>query len=190
MIGFLAKRKRGKDTACDFLVKNYGYTKKAFADPLKKGVQELFGFTDEQLYTEKKEEIDSVWGVSPRKCFQVMGTDVVRNLFPTILLPNIGKDFWVKRADVWYDNTIDQTKGLVVWSDVRFQNEVDFILKNGGIVVKIERPELDVLSDEITDNHDSELGIDNIDNYTISIVNDGTLEEFYDKIIENINTKF
>ena len=58
MIGFLAKRHRGKDTAADYLVSDHGYTKRAFAYPLKKGMQEWFGFTDDQLYTDKKEEID------------------------------------------------------------------------------------------------------------------------------------
>ena len=91
MIGFLAKRQSGKDTACDYLVEKNGYTKRAFAHPLKRCTQELFGFTDDQIFTEQKEEIDENWGISPRQAFQVVGSDIVRDLFPKILLPNIGK---------------------------------------------------------------------------------------------------
>ena len=94
MIGFLAKRHSGKDTACDYLVEKYGYTKRTFAHPLKKSVQELFGFTDDQIFTEQKEEVDQNWGISPRQAFQVIGSDVVRDLFPQLLLHNIGKNCW------------------------------------------------------------------------------------------------
>lgn len=183
MIGFLAKKHRGKDTASDFLVNNYGYTKNAFAHPLKKCIQELFGFTDEQLFTDKKEEKDERWGISPRKAFQVFGTDIVRDLFPKMLFQessNIGNNFWIKRADIWYNNNRSEHKGLVVWSDVRFQNEVDYILKNGGRVFKIDRPVID--STEWFDGHSSEIELDKIINYTDVIINDGNVDELYEKI--------
>ena len=35
IIGFLAQKYHGKDTAADYLVKKYHYTKIAFAKPLK-----------------------------------------------------------------------------------------------------------------------------------------------------------
>ena len=179
MIGFSGKRHSGKDTAADFFV-DCGYTKRAFAHPLKKGVQELFGFSDEQLYTNKKEDIDVNWCISPRDAFQFMGTDVVRKMFP-LLLPDIGEDFWVCSAKKWYDNNVDGHKGLVVWSDVRFQNEVDFILNNGGKVFKIERPQLKKI-DEKVDKHLSEVSVEDIKNFTGTIFNDGTIEDFYEKL--------
>lgn len=180
MIGFLAKRRRGKDTACDYLVAK-GYIKGTFALPLKKGVQEMFGFTDEQLFTDKKEENDEYWGVSPREVCQFVGTEVVRNMFPK-LIPGIGNDFWVRNADKWYMDNSHIHKGKVVWSDVRFQNEVDFILSKGGKVYKIERPEIDKEEKNSSDQHASEMGMDKITNYTGVLVNDGTLEDFYSKL--------
>jgi hypothetical protein len=182
MIGFLAKRRRGKDTACDYLVEK-GYTKGTFALPLKKGVQEMFGFTDEQLFTDKKDEKDDYWGVSPREVCQFVGTEVVRNMFPT-LVPGIGNDFWVKKADKWYEDTMSDHKGDVVWSDVRFQNEVDFILSKGGKVYKIERFEMDKKEKNSSDQHASEMDMDKIINYTDVLVNDGTLQDFYN-LLEN-----
>jgi hypothetical protein len=181
MIGFLAKRKRGKDTACDYISTQHVYTKRGFADPLKLGIQQWFQFEDDQLYTQKKEEEDKNWGVTPRHVCQVIGTDIVRDLFSMILLPNIGNDFWVKSADIWYTKTMDEHKGNVLWCDVRFQNEVDYILSKGGVVYKIDRPSMD-LQCEKTDTHASEKSIDAIKNYTCIINNDGTLDDFYKKL--------
>ncbi len=179
MIGFLAKRNKGKDTAADYLV-DQGYTKYAFAYPLKRGVQEWFGFTDEQLYTDKKEEIDDIWGVSPRQVFQFMGTEIVREILPKKLLSNIGENFWVKSVDNWYENNMDKHDGLVVLSDVRYQNEVDYILNKGGKVYKIERPNINNTTN--IDTHLSEVELEKIENYTDVIINDGTIKDFQDKL--------
>jgi hypothetical protein len=188
MIGFLAKRKCGKDTACDYISFRHGHTKRGFSDPLKLGIQQWFQFSDYQLYTKKKDEIDINWGVSPREVYQFVGTDVVRDIFPNILLPRIGPDFWVKSADIWYERKMDEHHGNVVWCDVRFQNEVDYILSKGGEVYKIERPCLDIQDKDSVDGHISELGQDSIKNYTGILMNDGSLEDFYVKL-DNILTK-
>lgn len=177
MIGFLGRKRSGKDTAADYIVNKYEYSKKSFGGPLKKGIQEWFQFTDEQLTTELKDQIDPNWGISPRKAFQIIGTDVVRKLFPSLLLPDIGDKFWVKTFNIWYNKNYDQHLGKVVLSDVRFQNEVDFIKKNGGIVIKLTRPCLNN-----KDNHTSESLIDLITNYDEEIVNDSNLQDFYDQI--------
>ena len=55
--------------------KNYGFTKTpALADPFKKMACEWFGWNDRHLNGDLKEEIDPVWGFSPRQFFQVFGT--------------------------------------------------------------------------------------------------------------------
>jgi hypothetical protein len=182
MIGFLAKRKAGKDTSCDYICTKYGYTKRGFADPLKKGIQQWFHFSEDQLYTEEKDKDDVDWGVSPRYVCQVIGTDIVRDLFSNILLPNIGDNFWIKSADIWYERQKEQHKGNVVWCDVRFQNEVDYILSKGGSVYKIDRSCLVEQEYCKVDDHMSELSVDNIKNYTSIIKNDGSLEDLYSKL--------
>ena len=47
----------GKDTAAGFL-KDYGFTRKAFADKLKNSVADLYDFTTEQMYGEFKDVVD------------------------------------------------------------------------------------------------------------------------------------
>jgi hypothetical protein len=50
IIGICGKAGSGKDTTADFLVKNHGFVKVAFADVLKRIVREDFDFSDEQLF--------------------------------------------------------------------------------------------------------------------------------------------
>ena len=86
----------------------------------------------------------------------------------------------INRADIW----VKKIHQKIVWSDVRFQNEVDYILKNGGIV-KIERPTIH--NNEKSDSHQSELCIDEINNYTIKIINEGSIGDLYLKVDKLIN---
>jgi hypothetical protein len=62
-------------------------------------------------------------------------------------------------------------------ADCRFQNEVDAIKQNGGIIIKIIRPGLE----HENDSHASE-NIDAVKNFDHVIVNDGTLEDLYKKV--------
>jgi hypothetical protein len=71
IIGLCGPAGSGKDTAADFLVKNHGFAKVAFADPLKRICKDVFAFTDEQLWgpSEKRNAVDErfkniphVWG--------------------------------------------------------------------------------------------------------------------------------
>lgn len=56
IIGITGKIGSGKSTLAKHISKKYNYTQYSFASPLKKSVQELFGFTDEQIYTQKGKE--------------------------------------------------------------------------------------------------------------------------------------
>ncbi|MBA42926.1 MAG: hypothetical protein CMF62_02815 [Magnetococcales bacterium] len=184
LIGIIGKKGHGKDTIGDYIVNKYKFKKIAFADSLKKICGELFGFTDEQLYGNLKEEIDSYWNVSPRTIFQFIGTDLIRNQINQVI-PNIGKDFWVK-------NTLkkiksDETNNYII-CDVRFENEADKITENGGILIKVIRS--DDESDESNDLHISENSINEIKNVKYIIENNSDLEELYkkvDKICSSLN---
>ena len=63
----------------------------------------------------------------------------------------------------------------LIYTDVRFQNEADYIRNKGGIIVRIVRPGI------IAQNHESELKQSEIA-ADIEIVNDGTIEELHNKI--------
>lgn len=50
IVGLAGLAGSGKDTVADILVKNFGFVKVAFADPLKRIAKEVYDFTDEQLW--------------------------------------------------------------------------------------------------------------------------------------------
>lgn len=61
IIGIVGGKKSGKDTAADSLCTEYGYTKVAVADPMKRLFCQLFSFTAEQMWgpSEFREILDS-----------------------------------------------------------------------------------------------------------------------------------
>src|SRR5438045_2338658 len=94
IIGILGFKRAGKDTVADYIVSNYGFEKMILSQPLKEACKILFNFTDEQLYGNLKEIVDSNWKTSPRKIMQYLGTDILRNDINKII-PNINNNFWI-----------------------------------------------------------------------------------------------
>jgi hypothetical protein len=133
VVGFISS---GKGTVGD-LLEQRGFKKDSFAKPLKDACAVMFGWPRELLEGDTEEsrqwrELDDpFWSekmgkkFSPRLALQLLGTEAGRDVFH--------KDIWVnsllKRAG--NDN--------VVITDVRFKNEIKFIQKNNGIVVRVKR---------------------------------------------------
>ena len=117
----------GKDTIADYMVRSWGFQKVSFAGPLKRGVSELFGIPMEDMEDRvAKERTIETWDKSPRELNQWLGTEVMRNQFMT--------DFFLRRMD---KSILDAGVRIVV-SDVRFDNEAEYILnKCCGFVWKV-----------------------------------------------------
>ena len=147
VVGFISC---GKGTVGD-LLEQRGFKKDSFAKPLKDACAVMFGWPRELLEGDTEEsrqwrELDDpFWSekmgkkFSPRLALQLLGTEAGRDVFH--------KDIWVnsllKRAGS--DN--------VVITDVRFKNEIKFIQKNKGIVVRVKRgPEPEWYEDAILAN--------------------------------------
>ena len=95
IIGLAAVARSGKDTVASMLLKHEGVTTYALADPLKIGCQILFGLTDAETWHDNiKEEVILHWGWSPRKFFQTVGTDWLREL---------NSDHWLLRANLAFN---------------------------------------------------------------------------------------
>lgn len=180
IVGLMGIKRSGKSTCAEHLVKNNSYEEISFAGPLKKALKELFILDDNQLYgtQEEKEAPDNRWyGCSARKMLQFVGTDLLRDNMNKIM-PGIGKDIFVRNFELWYLNDKQKNPNkLYVIPDVRFQNEVDYIQKLGGIVIKINRPSL-----ESNDPHPSEIELLGINNYDYLLENDSTLENLKQKL--------
>lgn len=186
LVAFLARRRRGKDECGNYLKKKYNFNCRAFALPVKKSCIEKYGLTNEHFFGDLKETKDPFWNITPREIMQYEGTEIGR-MNMNGLFPNIGQDFWIKTMEKYLLENKDID---IAVTDCRFQNEVDFIHKMGGIVVKINRKSMDQSKNQF-DNHNSELEIDNIKNFDYIINNDYDLQtmfEFLDHII-NIHYK-
>lgn len=180
IIGITGRKYNGKDTMADFLVQNYGYTKLAFAEPLKEAAIALFGFSHEQVYGDLKEVIDPRWGVSPRQVMQFIGTELIRENIGK-LLPHIGENFWVHCVLTKIQDRLSKDPNAkFVISDVRFPNEIECIRKLNitSRIFRIQRPDLAENTDSL---HASEILIDTLPVDEV-IINDSNKETLYNKI--------
>jgi hypothetical protein len=168
----------GKDTLADHLVREHGYVKYRFADPLKKLLNERFGWRPEQWDDRYwKEASDPLCGgkledcmvreFSPRSWAQWLGTEVGRTIG--------GKDVWVDA--MWRQYQAETPGQRMVVCDARFDNEAASFWARGGDVLHIERPgAAAVLA------HASEAGIDE-EFWSYSVVNDCSIDEFLARAI-------
>lgn len=179
VIGVIGKAGSGKDTTADYIVDKYGGHKLAFAGPLKEAARHMFLFNDEQLYGDKKNNVDEYWRVTPRRVLQYIGTDVVREQFQH-LLPDVGNNFWLDNMKRRMQLLNVKDDECIVTSDTRFENEIEFIRKEmNGIIIRIDRPQNEHTIQTGEKTHASEVVSDNYD-YLIN--NDGSLEDLYNKI--------
>lgn len=153
LLGTLGKKGHGKDTVSNYLVKNHNFIKLAYAEPIKLFCELIFSFTNEQLYGNQKESIDTFWNITPREMYQFIGTEIFRIDIQTIL-PHIGNNFWIELMNKRCRSIFEENpNSRIIISDVRFQNENDLVhdLKGHvdanassqptiiGKVIKIER---------------------------------------------------
>lgn len=183
LILLVGKKRSGKDTIADYLVKT-GWIKVSFAGYLKRGLQILFGLSDQQLWGDSKEEIDQNWGVSPRWLMQTIGTDVLRDKMGSNLSQDVIIDkktykfsYHIKRLNQQVTKLLEQNKNVVV-SDARFQDEIEWGRLLGGKIIKIIRQ--DLKSNQYSE-HKSE-DIDTLKNIDLTLYNNSTIKSLYNKV--------
>lgn len=136
LLGFIGS---GKGTAGD-LLKDMGFTPVSFAKGVKDVAAEMFGWPrhllegDTQQSREWREKPDLFWSkefgkdFTPRLALQLMGTEVGRDVFH--------KDFWVIKLKNYMQSNPNQN---YVITDVRFQNEIEFVHDTKGILIEVQR---------------------------------------------------
>lgn len=153
IIGLSGYARSGKDTVAEYLVKEYGFAQYSFAEPMKKAMYVLNPIVNldnnSKNFIRYKEVIDE-YGIDNaktnfieiRRLLQVFGTEVGRTMF--------GENFWV---DICL-NSIHSFRSVI--SDVRFPNEADEIKKHGGVIWRVNRPDIKPVT-----RHSSETALDN-----------------------------
>jgi hypothetical protein len=172
IIGLSGYAQTGKDTIADYLVKNYGFTRVAFADPIREAVYRL---NPKITIADMKDvpisnAVDSLGWESvkvdsedARILLQRMGTEVGREMF--------GNNFWV-------DQAMKKTSALekVVITDVRYPNELQAILDASGQVWRIVKNDVGAVN-----RHSSETALDHY-YFEYIIFNNDTKESLYESV--------
>lgn len=165
-LGIAGAQGSGKDTLAGMLagkIPNGVVT--GFAEKLKRIAMDVFGLSYEECYTQEgKERFNEFWGMTNREILQKLGTEAMRNGFR--------QDIWVKFVEKKFLDNPD--KSFVV-CDVRFNDEAEFVLSQGGVIVRVIRDEAKSNLTEEQKGHASEKGID--DKYVYKVIeNNGSLE--------------
>lgn len=167
LIGLHGRARSGKDTAATYLAAQFGLLVYALASPLKRSLIEMLNLPASIFDGADKEKPLPWLGKSPRELMQLLGTEWGRH--------QVHPQLWLLLAEMNLANHLEvspHARGFVI-SDVRFENEADWIRAKGGIVVHLHRPDAPGVT-----AHSSESGIAVCDNDLV-IHNDGTLEDLY-----------
>jgi hypothetical protein len=170
VVGLMGAKQSGKDTLAEFLVKDHGYVRLAFADVMRDALLMLDPWVYQWSSTHRLSYLvanlgwDRAKELYPeiRRLLQVFGTEVGREVF--------GETVWVDMLDRKVESILNEGRDIVV-TDIRFPNEADMLTDHGAYLVRIERLGL---SD--TDQHASERAWRGID-ADLTCLNHGTIED-------------
>lgn len=191
-------KRSGKDATAEYLIKNFGAERIAFADPLKELVGNLFGLYRSQIDSPESKEAPLLnMPVQTKDAF----TGMIHDFMSGELRDELGRSYgnsdkyWSPRAlcillgstlraadpDFWVKKAVAKTQpgGLYVISDCRYKNEIEALKKTGATVVSVRINRFE----NSPSNDPSER---DLDNYTFDhvISNTGTLEELHQKAKE------
>jgi hypothetical protein len=172
IVGLNGFARSGKDTAAQGLAV-HGFTQLALADPIRQSMLTLNPLLPSgQRFSEVVEYHLGDWnackadpedGGEFRKLMQRFGTEVGRELL---------------RDNVWIDLLAKRMEGFkrVAVSDVRFPNEAEWVLSQGGVVIEVVRPGVGAAN-----GHASEKPLPR-HLVTHTIHNNGTIEDLHRKV--------
>lgn len=209
LIGMAGYARSGKDTVADMLVKQHGFVKVRFADALKRGLATMFDMTEAQLDGDQKELEIPRLGRTSRYMMRTLGTEWGRRL--------IHPDVWVIAMEQHLSQLLASGCRRIVISDVRFENEAKLVksAKYQGFLVRVERPGKGPVSRSLLSKgwsdiqgliwrfmvvfcggaprrwvpttHVSENAAAVAPYLDATLVNDGTLEQLEDKVINLVS---
>jgi len=161
IIAITGYARSGKDTVTEMLIKIFAergenWERLSLAAPLKEMLKVGLGLDD------KDERAEELYGCNYRKLAQTLGTEWGRDL--------ICEDIWIRIAA-----QRAQGKNVII-SDLRMENEADWVRKAGGIVVHLERKDLERIAES---SHKTEAGIA-VHHCDYKILNNWSIRQLYD----------
>lgn len=215
LVGFVGLKRSGKDTAAQALV-DRGWTRMAFADPLKEMSMKLRGvWVQVPAGVELDAVIPSVGGgllgrgggfaqyhyvvdalgmekakdlvPDVRMLLQTLGTDCVRGTF--------GSTAWVELTEQNIHEALTRGESVVL-TDVRFDEELDLVRRLGGITIGVWRGDLDSLGEALEnegervggDTHESETNTYHLLDWCDFIVcNRGSIDDLHRGVLSTVD---
>jgi hypothetical protein len=185
IIGLCGYKGSGKSVVADYLNKEHGFNRVNFKDALVDEMKEKFpNLIKEIAYSVsmlQQYEIGIGESLNIEDMFQ-MKPPLMR-----ALMQEYGTE--VRRADnenYWVDKWKEKAVGNIVADDVRFNNERDAVLLAGGILIRVERPDITTGGSHQSETEQEGFEVD----FTI-YAEPGDHESVYrqvDKIIETIKS--
>lgn len=170
LVGLHGLPRSGKDSVARILISTKGYERIAFADPLKEAAATLLRRPLAECHgiNYDREQVMPEWGFTMRWFLQVFGTECLRD--------QVRRDFWTRRLDVEIEarRAKDPACKLVI-TDVRFENETNFLRSLDAQIVEVWRPGLTASS------HSSDQPVP----CDWTIRNEGTLDDLFLKVIKD-----
>jgi len=163
ILGIAGKMRSGKSTFATFMADLLPSDRASFASPIKRIATEITG---KEIKDENKEQIRPLLQAIGETCKAVHG-----------------QDYWLRiLATVWREQIESQDRWVIV-DDVRTLVEAQWIIDQGGHVVRVVRPETDCLASD----HVSERSVDGITPDTVVVNTQGLWE--LKREAENLSTK-
>lgn len=110
-----------------------------------------------------------------REMLQRLGTDIFREHFHPNTWINALMSKYKPQSRAFEDECYSKNVEYPNWiiTDVRFPNEVKAIKDRNGLIIKIDRPTIN----NLTDKHESEIALDKYKDWDYIINNNSTIEE-------------
>lgn len=214
IVAFGYKAGVGKDTAADYLVSEYGFTKTAFAKNLKDCCMHVFGLSNDQVYDAelKQKELPTpisfdIWNyfyildwmakfihkdlTNHKLALDCIGTklktprDVLQFVGTEVMRAHC-KDYHVSSCFSSMDDGLDY-----VITDVRFVNEAESVIEHGGVCINVVAPEQKMTAQNKA--HSSEVDMDGWFGWSETLHNDKngfySFHRNIDAVMEKLNVR-
>lgn len=183
LIGLTGRAQSGKDTVGNHLRDTYGYQTLAVATPIKQAAYALNPIIEPHGSTPVRlcEVIDRLgWEGAKkhpevRRILQYIGVEAGRDIH--------GDTLWIDHLDRRFRAVGTPT---VAVTDVRFPDEIAWVKSNSGIIVHVERPDLQ--ADVITTTNAAHVSETHTLDHDHLIVNDATLDQLYAQVDDLVST--
>lgn len=167
-VGIVGRMRSGKDTTAGTLVRDYGYTRLGFADPLK-----AVAYKTSPILREGERLADVVdrLGWERTKDYYPEARRVLQQLGVSAR-ETLGRDVWIKALT----DRVRLVHGPVVVPDVRFQNEADELRGRGFVILRVIRPGLTGPASHVSETESDAIRAD------VTVTNDDTPDALADRV--------